>query len=232
MLPEIVQAMVRLLEVKDLSTAAHTWRVVLYTRTLAEDANLDHSVISRLTYAAAMHDIGKLDIPEEILQKPGKLTDEEFAIMKTHTTLGHEHLRGMGEDDPIAVGLVRSHHERWDGKGYPDGLLGEDIPLAARYFAVVDSFDAMTSIRPYRATVGHDAAEAAMAEIKAGRGNRYSPDAVDRFARLYKAGALDWIRDHFNDTAQVPGYGAMTESGVFSLGEGSRAKNSNANVKA
>ena len=217
MLPEIVQAMVRLLEVKDLSTAAHTWRVVLYTRTIAEDANLDHAVIARLTYAAALHDIGKLDIPDAILQKPARLTDAEFAVMKTHTTLGHEHLRGMGENDPIAVGLVRSHHERWDGKGYPDGLAGEDIPLAARYFSVIDSFDAMTSIRPYRATVGEKAAHDAMQEIQSGRGTRYAPEAVDRFARLFRSGSLDWIRGHFNDGAQVPDYTAMTESGVMTL---------------
>jgi hypothetical protein len=107
-----------------------------------------------LTHAAALHDIGKLDIPESILQKPGPLTEDEFAIMKTHTTQGHDRLIAMGEDDPIMVGLVRSHHERWDGLGYPDKLTAESIPLAARYFAVVDSFDAMTSIRPYRSAVG------------------------------------------------------------------------------
>lgn len=209
MIPEVVQAMVRLLEVKDLSTAAHTWRVVLYTRALAEDANLDRAIVERLTYAAALHDIGKLDIPDAILQKPGKLTDEEFEVMKTHTTLGHDHLRGMGEDDPIAVGLVRHHHERWDGLGYPDGLSGESIPLAARYFAVVDSFDAMTSIRPYRATIGERAAQAAMEEIMASRGSRYAPDAVDRFRSLYDAGTFDWIRSHFNDKSQVPGYAGL-----------------------
>lgn len=206
MLPEIVQAMVKLLEVKDLCTAAHTWRVVLYTRTLAEDAGIDHETIARLTTAAALHDVGKLDIPLSILHKPGKLTDEEFEVMKTHTTLGHDHLRAMSEEDPILVGLVRHHHERWDGKGYPDGLAGEDIPRVARYFAVVDSFDAMTSIRPYRSFIGPRAAEAALSEIKAGRGERYDPDAVGRFVRLYETGALTWIQDHFTDTSEVPNY--------------------------
>ncbi len=215
MTPEIVQAMVRLLEVKDLSTAAHTWRVVLYTRTLAEHAGLDHPTISRLTYAAALHDIGKLDIPESILQKPASLTPQEFEVMKTHTTLGHDHLRGMGEDDPIAVGLVRSHHERWDGLGYPDKLAGEQIPLPARYFAVVDSFDAMTSFRPYRSTVGDDAARAAMHEIIRGRGNRYAPDAVDRFASLFASGSLDWIRHHFNDECPLPDYGHLNDPSVL-----------------
>ncbi len=209
MLSEIVQAMVRLLEVKDLSTAAHTWRVVLYTRTLAEDFGLDHPTIARLTTAAAMHDIGKLDIPETILQKPARLSTDEFEIMKTHATHGHARLLAMGEEDPILVGLVRSHHERWDGRGYPDGLSGEQIPTAARHFAVVDSFDAMTSVRPYRSTVGAQAAQAAIAEIKAGRGTRYDPAAVDRFARLYDTGALDWIRQHFNDACQLPDYQAL-----------------------
>lgn len=198
--------MVRLLEVKDLSTAAHTWRVVLYTRTLAEDAGLDHDFIGRLTHAAALHDIGKLDIPESILQKPGPLTDDEFGVMKTHTTLGHDRLRAMGEDDPIMVGLVRSHHERWDGLGYPDKLAGDAIPLPARFFAVVDSFDAMTSIRPYRSAVGDDAAAAAITEIQAGRGSRYAPEAVDRFTDLYSQGQFDWIWHHFNDRCELPAF--------------------------
>ncbi|MCC6425755.1 MAG: HD domain-containing protein [Phycisphaerales bacterium] len=220
MLSEIVQAMVRLLEVKDLSTAAHTWRVVLYTRTLAEDAGLPIETITRLTTAAALHDIGKLDIPFAILQKPGKLTDDEFEVMKTHTTHGHEHVRAMGEDDPIIVGLVRHHHERFDGKGYPDRLAGDQIPRVARYFAVVDSFDAMTSIRPYRSTIGPEAAEAAIAELKAGRGTRYDPDAVDRFDALYSRGSLDWIREHFNDARPVPDYEQLRRVAEFAKASG------------
>lgn len=204
--PDIIQALVRVLEVKDLSTAAHTWRVVLYTRALAEAAGVDRDTIERLTYAAALHDIGKIDVPEAILQKPGPLTDEEFAVMKQHPVLGHERLVRMQETDPIMLDLVRHHHERWDGLGYPDRLAGERTPVAARYFAVIDSFDALTSHRPYRHDVGPDAAERAIAEMERGIGTRYCPGSVEMFVDLYRTGMLTWILEYFNDKADVPEY--------------------------
>lgn len=204
--PEIVQSLVKLIELKDASTAAHTWRVVLYLRTMAEEANIDHDTIARLTTAAALHDFGKIDIPDEVLQKPGKLTDDEFEVMKRHTVLGHERLVQMGVDDPVVLNLVRHHHERHDGLGYPDRLEGEKIPLLPRYFAVIDSFDAMTSIRPYRKDVGEEAAKRALAEIQAGAGSRYAPDAVEVFTRLYDTGHLDWILHYFNDQCPVPAF--------------------------
>ncbi len=204
MLPEIIQALVGLLEAKDTSTAAHTWRVVLYTRALAEKAGADAELLERLTVAAALHDIGKIDIPSGILQKPGKLTEQEFAVMQTHTTLGHERLVRMGETDPVVLNLVRWHHERFDGLGYPDRIAGDQIPVAARYFAVIDSFDAMTSLRPYRRDTGEGAAERAILELQRGIGNRYCPGTVEMFVDLYRAGGLAWILDYFNDSAQVP----------------------------
>lgn len=209
MYPEIVQALVGILEVKDISTAAHTWRVILYTRALAEAAGVSNELLSRLTYAAALHDVGKIDIPESVLLKPGPLTPEEFDVMKRHTTLGHERLVRMEEGDPIVLSLVRNHHERWDGKGYPDGLRGEEIPSAARYFSVVDSFDAMTSYRPYRHDVGEAASQRAMVELEAGMGSRYCTEAVELFAKLQRSGQLDWILHHFNDEAPVPEYAAL-----------------------
>lgn len=204
--PEIVQSLVKIIELKDASTAAHTWRVVLYLRTMAEEARFDHDTIGRLTTAAALHDFGKIDIPDEVLQKPGKLTDEEFSVMKQHTVLGHERLLQMGVDDPVVLNLVRHHHERHDGLGYPDGLKGERIPRLPRYFAVIDSFDAMTSIRPYRREVGEEAAKRALAEIQAGAGTRYAPDAVEVFSKLYETGQLDWILHYFNDQCPVPAF--------------------------
>ncbi|CAG0979661.1 Cyclic di-GMP phosphodiesterase [Phycisphaerales bacterium] len=209
MSPDVVRALVGILEVKDLSTAAHTWRVVLYTRALAEHADLDREVIERLSFAAALHDVGKIDIPDEILVKPGRLTSEEFEAMKSHAALGHERMIRMGETDPILLNLVRHHHERLDGLGYPDGLKGDQVPLAAAYFSVIDSFDAMTSIRPYRSDVGPRAAARAMAELKDGVGTRYCPDAVSRFGQLFETGRLNWILEYFNDSCPMPDYSQL-----------------------
>ncbi len=203
MTPDIVQALVKTIELKDLCTAAHTWRVVLYLRALAEEAGSDHAIIDRLTQAAALHDLGKIDIPEAILQKPGRLTPHEFEVIKTHAARGHERLVAMGENDAVVLELVRHHHERWDGAGYPDGLKGESIPLAARYFAVIDSFDAMTTVRPYRTDVGDEAVHHALSELEAGMGSHYWPEAVETFAGLHRTGRLDWIHEHFNDTCPV-----------------------------
>lgn len=200
----IIEALLRLIEVKDASTAAHTWRVTLYTHALADAAKLEAERVQRLTVAASLHDIGKLDIPEEILQKPGKLDDREFQIMKGHTTAGHERLLAMGEDDQIMLDLVRHHHERWDGLGYPDSLAGEQIPLAARYFSVIDTFDALTSVRPYRNDIGEDAAKRAIEELQRCKGTRYFPDAVDMFTKLFETGSLDWIMHYYNDWVPVP----------------------------
>lgn len=201
--PDIVQSLVRTIELKDRSTAAHTWRVVLYTRAMAEHAGLDIPLIERLSIGAALHDVGKIDIPDSILTKPDRLTPDEFDQIKTHTTLGHERLLRMGETDDEILHLVRHHHERWDGLGYPDGLAGEDIPLGPRFFAVIDSFDAMTSIRPYRESIGEDAAEVALVELESGKGTRYWPYAVDAFTDLYRSETLSWILHYFNDEVPV-----------------------------
>lgn len=209
---ELVQTLVGALEGKDFSTAAHTWRVVLYTRALAEAAGLDHDTVDRLVYAAALHDIGKLDIPAAVLAKPGPLTRDEFAVMKTHAALGHQRLLRLGETDPILLELVRHHHERLDGAGYPDGLRGGAIPRPAAYFAVIDSFDAMTSLRPYRSAIGPEAADAAIRELRDHAGTRYCADAVEGFASLYKDGHLDWILEYYNDRCLVPDYAALAEA--------------------
>lgn len=206
MAPEEVAAFVRVLEVKDGSTAAHTWRVVLYTRALAERLGVDHATIQRLTLAAALHDIGKIDIPDGILLKPGRLTDEEFTVMRTHTTLGHERLLRMGEEDAGVLNLVRHHHERMDGTGYPDRLKGDEVPPGARYFAVVDTFDALTSVRPYRAEVGPEAAARAIEELERHAGTWYAPEAVQAFKDLHETGELDWIREYANDRCELPPY--------------------------
>jgi HD-GYP domain-containing protein (c-di-GMP phosphodiesterase class II) len=206
MSPEVVRSLVKVIELKDSTTAAHTWRVVLYTRAMAEEAGLPHDEIQRLTFGAALHDVGKIDIPDEILGKPGKLTEAEFEIMKTHAALGHQRLIRMMEDDPLLLDLVRHHHERTDGLGYPDGLKGDAVPKVARYFSVIDAFDAMTSIRVYRQDVGPDAARRALEELRSGIGSRYCRDCVEMFASLHDSGRLEWILEYFNDQCPVPEY--------------------------
>ncbi len=203
---ELVHTLVRLIELKDLSTASHTWRVVLYTRTLAESQGLAQDMIERLTHAAALHDVGKIDIPDEILQKPGPLTPEERAIMERHADLGHKRLLELNDRDRVDLDLVRHHHERLDGTGYPDKLRGEQISVSARWFAVIDSFDALTSVRPYRREVGSGAVERAMEILRAESGTRYDPQAVDTFGALLRTGRLGWILEHFNDTVPVRSY--------------------------
>lgn len=199
------------IEKKDLSTAAHTWRVVLYTRALAELAGVDSEMLPRISRGAALHDLGKLDVPTEILQKPGRLTEDEFALVKTHPIAGYDRLIAMGETDMVVLNLVRHHHEQWGGGGYPDGLRGEEIPLGARFFAVIDTFDALTSVRPYRQDVGADAAERALDEIRAGIGTRYCLSCVELFEDLYRSGRVDWVLSYYNDGAAST-LGAIDES--------------------
>jgi HD-GYP domain-containing protein (c-di-GMP phosphodiesterase class II) len=204
--PAKVAELIGEIERKDLSTAAHTWRVVLYTRAIMEAFERDRELIALVTQAAALHDVGKLDIPDEILQKPGRLTDEEFEIIKLHTVAGYGRMIQMDVSEEPILNLVRYHHERWDGKGYPFQLAGEDIPIGARMFAVIDSFDAMTSVRPYRRELGEGAAQRALVELQAGSGTRYWPEAVDAFTHLYHTGELDHILHYFNDRVPLPAF--------------------------
>ena len=204
--PEQVWPLLRAIEEKDSTTGAHTWRVVLYTRLLAETIGVDRDIVDRIGLAAALHDLGKIDIPDRILKKPGRLTSEEFRVIQTHTTAGHQRLVDMGVTDEVVLDLVRHHHERLDGSGYPDGLSGDSCRLGARLFSIIDTFDAMTSVRAYRAEVGPEAAEKALHELEAHMGQWYCPEGVRVFAALYRDGKLDWIMQHFNDSAETPSF--------------------------
>ena len=205
----IVQNMVGQIEDKDASTAAHTWRVVLYLRALLESRGVSDETLHVATHGAALHDIGKIDIPAEILQKPGRLTGAEFKIIKQHTITGYARMIELNVQEETILDLVRYHHEKMDGSGYPYRLVGSEIPKIARDFAVIDTFDAMTSHRPYRHEVGHDAGDKAIAMLIESKGNKYDPDSVDRFATLYRNGSLDYILDYYNDTADVPRFGSI-----------------------
>lgn len=202
---DIIQALVKAVELKDQSTAAHTWRVALYTMALAEALDVPRDRVELLMLGAVLHDVGKIDIPQAILSKPGRLTEDEQAVIRRHTVLGHERLLRMGEVEPVVLQIVRSHHERVDGSGYPDGLIGHAVPEPARAFAVIDSFDAMTSFRPYRPRVDAESARRALGEIQELAGVWYCDHAVQAFTRLFESGRLDWILRYFNDPVEVHG---------------------------
>lgn len=174
---EIAERLAAAAEYRDEDTSRHTRRVGELSARIARVAGLPPDQVKVMARAAALHDLGKIGIPDALLLKPARLTDEEVRIMQTHTTIGASIL--AGSDDPLlqlAEVICLSHHERWDGRGYPSGLAGEAIPLPGRIVAVADAFDAMTNDRPYRPARSF---EAALAEIAAGRGKQFDTDLVE-----------------------------------------------------
>jgi len=159
----MVTAMGRAIEAKDRYTQEHIERVVSISMGIGRQLGLSASALRSLEVGAALHDIGKIAIPEEILNKPGKLTPAEFLLVQEHAALGSEILQPV-PFPPEVVHAVRHHHEKWDGTGYPDRLAGEGIPLVARIVAVADVYDALTSDRPYRAAWSHERAVAFLQE--------------------------------------------------------------------
>lgn len=167
------------IETKDGYTASHCDRIRKISYRIGERIGLSSNNLAALRYGAFFHDIGKINIPNEILGKPGKLTKEEFDIMKTHTILGKGILSSTDVPHLLGAGIIaEQHHERYDGSGYPYGLKGEEINVCAAIVAVVDSFDAMTSDRPYQSAKSK---EQAITEIAMLRGKLYHPDVVDAF---------------------------------------------------
>jgi HD-GYP domain-containing protein (c-di-GMP phosphodiesterase class II) len=157
-LHQTVTSLFRAVEVRDQYTGGHTRRVTDYAVLLAEELKLSATERYQIQIGTPLHDIGKIGIDDAILRKPGKLTPEEFEMMKTHTVKGAAILQAM-DNLRLIIPIVRHHHERWDGTdgtGYPDGLARDGIPLTARIVAVADAFDAMTSDRPYRSALRTD----------------------------------------------------------------------------
>jgi HD-GYP domain-containing protein (c-di-GMP phosphodiesterase class II) len=181
---ETVIALANALEVKDMPTRVHSARVRDYAVQLTAAIEPRLLADPSLEYGFLLHDVGKLGVPQELLAKPGALTPEELELMREHTVIGADilaevtFLRGEG------IKVIRSHHERWDGTGYPDHLVGAAIPLCARIFAVADAVDAMTGERPYREPASWDAATN---EIVSQRGRQFDPDVVDAFMRENQA---------------------------------------------
>jgi diguanylate cyclase (GGDEF)-like protein/putative nucleotidyltransferase with HDIG domain len=174
-----VEALATAIDAKDQTTHCHVRRVQLYAARMGEILNLSHSEIEALRAGAMLHDIGKLAVPDHILNKPGKLTTAEFERMKVHTIVGAQILERIDYPYPI-IPIVRSHHERWDGLGYPDGLRGEEIPWTARIFAVVDCFDSVREDRPYRRGMTR---EEASAMLLRGAGTHFDPKVVELFLK-------------------------------------------------
>ncbi len=175
-----IKSLVTAIEAKDKYTRGHTERVTKYSISIAKEMNLEENDIKNLELAAMLHDIGKIGIPDKVLLKPGKLTDEEYEMIKTHPSKGAEILMHIKSMKNILPG-IRHHHERYDGRGYPDGLSGENIPLSARIIAVADSFDAMVTDRPYRKGLP---IEEAIRRLKENKGTQFDPNAVDTFIKL------------------------------------------------
>ncbi|MFO7802795.1 MAG: response regulator [Desulfovermiculus sp.] len=176
------QALSSTLEHGDAYTAGHQKRVASLARAIAVDMGLDEERIQGLYFAGLIHDLGKVSIPVELLSKPTRLSDIEFALIKEHARIGHNILKDIEFPWPIAD-MVRQHHERIDGSGYPDGLRGESIHLRARILAVADVLEAMSSHRPYRPALGPDVA---LQAIEKDKGRLYDPDVVDICLKLFR----------------------------------------------
>jgi putative two-component system response regulator len=159
----VVESLATLMEARDGTTGGHCRRLTTLARSFGESLGLDPADLEALQWAGVLHDIGKVGVPDSVLRKPGPLNAEEWDQMRLHTTLGEGVVAPL-EGMELVTPIIRNHHERWDGSGYPDGLSGEAIPLLARVFQVVDIFDALVSERPYKAGMGPDQALEVMAE--------------------------------------------------------------------
>ncbi len=179
---EGVQALVQALEEKDAYTRGHSARVARYATEIARQLRLDPEVVDTIALGSELHDIGKIGVQESVLYKPGKLTEEEYRHIMEHTVIGARILGPLMRDAPGALAIVRSHHERLDGSGSPDRLAGDAIPLVARVVSVADSFDAMTSARPYRPGLQ---VQDALRELQDGKGVQFDCAVVDAFLAAF-----------------------------------------------
>ena len=192
LISEITEAFAKVIDMKDTYTNGHSSRVAKYTTMLARELGYDEETVEKYYRIALLHDIGKIGIPGEVLNKPGKLTDEEYEIIKSHTTKGYETLKDISIMPELATG-AQFHHERPDGRGYPNHLNEDEIPRVAQIIAVADCFDAMYSNRPYRNRMNFDKVVSIISEIS---GTQLTPDVVDAFLRLVEKGEFHDPEDH------------------------------------
>jgi HD-GYP domain-containing protein (c-di-GMP phosphodiesterase class II) len=185
----IVKGVIATIELKDPYTRGHSERVAYYANSLAAyTGKYSTDQLRSFTYACLLHDIGKVNIPDSILIKPGKLSKEEYEVIKTHPVVGADAIikvNGLGD----SIDIIKSHHERWDGKGYPEQLQGEEIPYLARIVSIADAFDAMTSSRSYRSAMP---VEEAYKRIIEGKGTQFDPELVEMFKEVFP----EWITFH------------------------------------
>ncbi|MCB9639893.1 MAG: response regulator [Myxococcales bacterium] len=208
-----ILAVSKLAEYRDEETGLHIERTRIFCKLLAQELQknedfsqiITHQYIENIYQAAPLHDIGKVGVPDHILLKPGKLTSDEFTVMKSHVTIGASTLQKIFLQYPhnnfikMGIELTRSHHEKWDGSGYPDGIKGEDIPLSARIMALADVYDALRSKRIYKDAFSH---QKSMDIITEGRGKHFDPAIVDAFLALEEQ--FDQIRNQMEDNFMIP----------------------------
>ncbi len=216
---DMIKTLAFVVEAKDPSTRAHLQRTHDYAVALAEAVDPELAADEQLRYGFLLHDVGKVGIPEAVLNKPGPLDAEEWEVMRAHPLLGVQMVAGI-KSLGSAVEVIRCHHERWDGKGYPTGLAGEAIPAGARVFSVADAFDAMTSDRPYRKAIPFDQA---CQEIADGAGSQFDPMVVDAFTTIVPdlpglhatlhAGPVDSPAQAIPSSATLPRRGAAPGAG-------------------
>ncbi|PSO16512.1 HD domain-containing phosphohydrolase [Bradyrhizobium sp. MOS003] len=176
---EIILRLALAVEYRDNDTGEHTLRVARYSRVIAEQLGLPARLCRDIYLAAPLHDVGKVAIPDNILLKPGRLTDDEMAVIRTHATIGERILADSGcELIQLGAQIAAGHHERWDGAGYPNGLKADEIPVAARVVAVADVFDALTTRRPYKEPMPIEVARSYLVENK---GSQFDPACVEAF---------------------------------------------------
>ncbi len=177
---QLIDTIISVLNARDPYTFEHSWRVAHISEIIARKMNIEEEWVELIHIAAHLHDIGKVGIPDNILNKSGSLTDVEYNTMKSHPKIGYDIVKNIELLEETSR-YILYHHERWDGKGYPEGLSGKDIPLGARIIALADSFDAMTSKRSYKSATPVDKA---LSEIKRCRGTQFCPEVVDAFLTI------------------------------------------------
>jgi len=185
-----VYALVSTVEARDRYTYGHSRKVNTYAVALAEAIGLSPDEVSMLNTAALLHDIGKIGIPDEVLNKKGRLSKEDWEQIKAHPRLGANIVSNIPNLVPC-ISSILHHHERWDGGGYPEGLKGEEIPLEARILAIADSFEAMTSARPYRLALS---LEEVVKELRQGAGSQFDPKLVEVFIGIIEAGLPERVK--------------------------------------
>jgi len=200
----MVRGLLTALEVRDYETVAHSRRVMTYTMLLLERIGHDPARFEEAMLGAALHDVGKIGISDSILLKPGRLTPDEYEMVKAHPVIGYRMLQAPLAQFPVALDMVRHHHERYDGKGYPDGLANGDIPLEARLLSVADAFDVMTTDRPYSAA---RSIESGRQEVARCSGKQFCPYAVDAFLSI-EPDVLEAVRRGELDRSPFAGFDA------------------------